>query len=82
MARMTIVILLYIGWIIAHYISAHLYTKICVPNTLMGMAMSPFMAASSQCIGLRWVINTGGNNICSMWTLLGMWVAEKVLIDR
>ena len=81
MARMTIVILLYAGWIVAHFIASHLYTKLCVPATLIGFAMSPFMTASAQCVGIRWVINTGGHNICTMWSLLGLWVAEKVLVD-
>lgn len=82
MARMTVVVLLYAGWMIAHFIASHIYVKLCVPATVIGVLMSPFMAASAQCVGIRWVITTGGNNICTMWSLLGLWVAEKVVVNR
>ena len=82
MARMTIIVLLYAGWMAAHYIASHVYVKLCVPLTMYGALMSPFMAASAQCVGIRWVITTGGSNICTMWSLLGLWVAENVIVNR
>jgi hypothetical protein len=36
--------------------------------------MSPFMAAAPHCQALRWAIYNGGNNIVSMWLILGMWL--------
>ena len=79
MNRITVIVLVYVGWIIAHYLAAHIYVKVCVPATLIGFITSPFTATSTQCVGLRWVINTGGTNICAMWTLFGIWVAEKLI---
>ncbi len=80
MNRMLFLFLVYAGWVIAHYIASHLYVKLCVPATLIGFITSPFTATSTQCVGLRWIINTGGNNICMMWVVFGIWIAEKISV--
>ena len=68
----------YIAWIAAHYAAAHAYVKYCTPNTLRGFIMSPFIASTPHCEGLRWVISTGGSNIATMWTLAGVWVTSTI----
>jgi hypothetical protein len=35
--------IVYILWIVFHYLASHLYTKLCVPNTLYGFIISPFL---------------------------------------
>ena len=64
-------ILLYGAWIVFHYISSHLYLHICVPKTIVGFLISPFVVASPQCIAIRWVITNSGDNIRTMWMVLG-----------
>ena len=36
--------------------------------------MAPFLVASPHCTGLRWVITTGGQQIVTMWTVIGTWL--------
>ena len=65
---------IYVAWIVVHYLSSHLYVKWCVPPTVMGFVMAPFLVASPHCTGLRWVITTGGQQIVTMWTVIGTWL--------
>jgi len=60
-------------WILAHFISAHLYTEFCTPKTFIGFISSPLLASSPHCNGLRWMINEGANSINAMWIILGTW---------
>jgi hypothetical protein len=55
--------LIYIIWIGLHYISSHLYTKTCVPKSIIGFVLSPFLTQSIHCQALRWGINTGAQAI-------------------
>jgi len=71
---------IYILWIFLHYIASHLYVKLCVPNTVMGFLLSPFMTATPYCQGLRWIIYNGANMINNMWIILGTWIAANFLI--
>ena len=65
---------IYVAWIVVHYLSSHFYVKWCVPPTFMGFIMAPFLVASPHCTGLRWVITTGGQQIVTMWTVIGTWL--------
>jgi len=78
MNRVGIMTMIYIGWIIAHYIAPHAYVKLCVPPTWTGFLMSPFNASSPQCIAIRWIIYKGGNNIVMMWVLTGLWALKAL----
>ena len=71
-------IMLYIICIIFHYLASHLYTYFCVPRTIIGFIISPFMTLSPHCQGLRWVIYNGGNSINMMWFILASWLINKV----
>ena len=82
MDRLTVASLMYMGWIVAHYVSSHIYVRFCTPPTLLGFILSPFTASSAHCIGLRWVIYTGGNNIMFMWFLGGLWLMKYTMIQE
>ena len=70
---------IYIVWVGIHYIAAHLYVYWCVPATLAGIFMSPFIVPASHCYALRWAVYHGGNSINSMWTTIGVWLLAHTL---
>lgn len=70
----------YMLWICLHYFSAHLYIKFCVPNTMVGFIMSPFMISTPHCQGLRWVVYNAANTINHMWILIGAWIYSMIWI--
>jgi hypothetical protein len=65
---------IYLLWICLHYFSAHLYIKFCVPNSVIGFIMSPFMISTPHCQGLRWIVYNAANIINHMWILIGAWI--------
>ena len=71
---------IYLLWICVHYFASHLYVKICVPNTLLGFIMSPFMIPTPHCQGLRWIIYNAANMINNMWIITGSWICSNLLI--
>ena len=70
---------IYLAWICLHYFASHLYVKFCVPSTLMGFFLSPFMTATPHCQGLRWVVYNAANIINNMWIVCGTWVCSTIL---
>jgi hypothetical protein len=73
---------IYILWIILHYISAHLYTHLCVHLSFVGFITSPLIVASPHCIALRWMIMNGADSIQSMWILFGTWIISKIVLSK
>lgn len=73
---------IYLLWICVHYFASHLYVKICVPNTLLGFIMSPFMIPTPHCQGLRWIIYNAANMINNMWIITGSWICSNILIFK
>jgi len=71
---------IYFLWICLHYFSAHLYVKFCVPNTIVGFMMSPFMISTPHCQGLRWIVYNAANIINNMWILIGAWIYSIIWI--
>lgn len=69
----------YIMWILLHYVAAHLYPMYCVPLTIMGLILSPFMASAPHCIAIRWLITEGSNVIVTMWVVLGTYAVQRML---
>jgi hypothetical protein len=67
-------------WIFLHYFSAQLYVKFCVPNTVYGFIMSPFMISTPHCQGLRWIVYNAANIINNMWILIGAWIYSMIWI--
>ena len=73
-------IAIYLCWIVAHFVVSHMYARLCVPFTWYGLAMSPFLAPSPHCQAFRWIIYTGGNVLCNMWFLLGVWMCSYIIV--
>lgn len=73
------VVLLYGFWIILHYVCSHLYVHWCVPATIYGFLLSPFLAPAPHCQAFRWVINQGGNIIVTMWIVIGTWAIQYLI---
>lgn len=71
---------IYLLWICLHYFSAHLYVKFCVPNTILGFIMSPFMVMTPHCQGLRWIVYSAANIINNMWIVIGAWIYSMIWI--
>jgi len=71
---------IYLLWICLHYFSAHLYVKFCVPNTIVGFIMSPFMMSTPHCQGLRWIVYNAANIINNMWIIIGSWIYSLIWI--
>ena len=62
----------YLMWVMLHFAAAHAYSHLCVPATLKGFVLSPFLVATPHCAGLRWVVVNGASSINAIWLLLGM----------
>jgi len=71
---------IYLLWIFLHYSSAHLYIKFCVPNTIIGFIMSPFMIMTPHCQGLRWIVYNAANIINNMWIVIGAWIYSMIWV--
>lgn len=69
----------YIMWILLHYGAAHLYPMYCMPLTMMGLLLSPFMTSAPHCIALRWLMTEGSNVIITMWAVLGAYAVQLML---
>ena len=70
---------IYIAWICIHYIASHMYVTWCLPFTIAGFVLSPFLIPAPRCYGLRWIIYNGGNSIVSMWALLSTWLVARII---
>jgi len=70
---------IYLLWILLHYVASHLYVKLCVPSTIFGFIMSPFMTATPHCQGLRWIVYNAANMINNMWIIFGAWICSSLL---
>lgn len=73
---------IYLLWVLLHYIASHLYINCCVPNTIYGFIMSPFMVPAPHCQGLRWIVYNGSNIITNMWVVLGTWFCSVLVINK
>jgi len=74
--------LIYFFWISLHYISPRLYARFCVPASLSGFILSPFLANAPHCQAFRWGITQGANQIAVMWSTIGAWVITKLTFGR
>ena len=73
-------ILIFITWVLVHFISAHIYIYMCVPATLYGILMSPFMVDVPYCYASRWIMMKSVNSINLLWISLGSWCIDRVHI--
>jgi hypothetical protein len=70
---------IYVAWVFVHYMASHIYVHWCVPATIVGFLLSPFLAPAPHCQALRWAIYNGGNSILAMWVLFGMWIMKFLM---
>jgi hypothetical protein len=71
--------LIYLFWILIHWVCSHLYADYCAGNTISKVLLSPFVVPTPYCGALRWVVSKGAEVITLMWILLGKWILELML---
>ena len=79
LAKSCIYYLVFVG---LHYFAVHLYARWCVPWTIHGFMLSPFVSPAPHCAGLRWAINAGGETINIMWLVLGATVISFLIKQK
>lgn len=67
-------IMFYMLIVCGHYAAAYAYTQYCVPWGMVGLMKSVILAATPQCVALRWTIYHAGQSIIHMWMAVGMTV--------
>lgn len=72
------IVFVYLGVIIIHWISSHLYPRLCCGYTFWGLIMSPFMIVTPHCEGLRWVIQFTGEKIRNAWFWLAGYLVSYI----
>jgi hypothetical protein len=72
---------IYLLWILIHFCASHLYIYYCVPMTISGLLVSPFLITAPHCKALNWAIYNGSNIISYMWFIVGTWVCSQLLIN-
>ena len=65
------VFLVYFSVVFIHFIASNIYPSMCCSWTMWGFIMSPFMAVTPHCEGLRWVIHYTGEQIRNTWVWIG-----------
>lgn len=69
----------YIMWIILQYTAAHLYPVYCMPISISGFLLSPFMVSAPHCVAMRWMITEGSNIIITMWVTFGAYAIQRMI---
>jgi hypothetical protein len=72
-------LLIFILWTAIHIISAHLYVYMCVPLSIRGIIMSPFMIDVPYCYATRWIMNKSVNSINVLWISIGNWCISYLI---
>ena len=67
---------IYFMYCVLHYCIPHMYVYFCVPFTLVGILMSPFISQAPHCVALRYMLYTFGDNIKTMFLLISGWFAS------
>ena len=68
------VCLLYLTYVVIHYLTPYLYIQLCVPRTMLGFFLSPMMVPTPHCKAIRWMFTYTSTSIDGMWILLGTWL--------
>lgn len=69
----------YIMWIVLQYSASHLYPTYCMPISISGFLLSPFMISAPHCVAMRWVITEGSNIIITMWVTIGAYAIQCMI---
>ena len=59
-------------WTEVHYASVHGYQYFCVPHSLWGAALSPFLIPAPHCRGLSWLIDISSASVQGVWMSAGV----------
>ena len=78
----TKVVGMYVLWVLLHYFGSHIYIRLCVPNTIYGFLISPFLTSTPHCQALRWCVYNGANIINYMWMEFGAWISSNIHIVK
>ena len=70
---------IYFIWVCLHYFASHIYSEICVPATLYGFFISPFLTLTPHCQALRWLIYNSASFINNAWFLIGTWLCSLLI---
>jgi len=71
---------IYLLWVLLHFSASQVYVPICSPFSFWGFLITPILAATPQCKALRWIINTGGSTMETMWVIFGVWFCSQISI--
>jgi hypothetical protein len=69
----------YLVWIALHFFASQFYIELCVPKTIYGFLVSPFLIATPHCQALRWIVYNGANAINNMWIVMGTWFCSQIM---
>lgn len=69
----------YLVWIALHFFASQFYIQLCVPKTIYGFLISPFLIATPHCQALRWIVYNGANAINNMWIVMGTWFCSQFM---
>ena len=70
---------LFASCVILHYISPYVYIELCVPDTIQGFLMSPFMVMTPHCQIIRWCGYYSGCILNNLWLLLAAWMLRLLI---
>jgi len=70
---------IYLVWIALHFFASQFYIELCVPKTIYGFIVSPFLMATPHCQALRWIVYNGANAINNMWIVMGTWLCSQIM---
>lgn len=73
---------IYLLWIMLHFVASHLYIDLCVPKTIVGLLISPFLMSTPHCQGLRWIVFNAANVINNMWIIVGAWICSYLIVSN
>jgi hypothetical protein len=70
---------IYLIWIALHFFASHIYIELCVPKTIYGFIVSPFLMATPHCQTLRWIVYNAASTINNMWIVMGTWLCSQIM---
>ena len=70
---------IYLIWIALHFFASQFYIELCVPKTIYGFIISPFLMATPHCQALRWIVYNAASTINNMWIIMGTWFCSQIM---
>lgn len=70
---------IYLIWIALHFFASQFYIELCVPKTIYGFIVSPFLMATPHCQALRWIVYNAASTINNMWIIMGTWFCSQIM---